>query len=50
LPRNGYIELTSPIGQRHVPHTEDVLERGDHVTFIGEKESVREAIANCYPE
>jgi ABC-2 type transport system ATP-binding protein len=36
LPRNCYIELISRIGQRHVPHTEDVLERGDHVTFIGE--------------
>lgn len=47
LPGNCYIALISRDGESHVPHADDVLERGDHVTFIGEKDAVRDAIAHC---
>ena len=42
-----YIALISRNGESQVPHADDVLERGDHVTFIGKKEAVRDAIDHC---
>ena len=43
-----YIALISRDGESQVPHADDVLEFGDHVTFIGRKEAVRDAIDYCY--
>ena len=50
LPGNCHIALISRDGESRVPHDDDVLERGDHVTFIGEKDAVRAAIAHCHPD
>jgi NhaP-type Na+/H+ or K+/H+ antiporter/Trk K+ transport system NAD-binding subunit len=44
-----YIALISRNGESQVPHADDVLEAGDHVTFIGRKEAVRNAIDYCHP-
>jgi len=44
-----YIALISRDGENRVPHADDVLERGDHITFIGRKEAVRDAISLCRP-
>ncbi|MEF8857202.1 MAG: cation:proton antiporter [Haloplanus sp.] len=44
-----YIALISRNGESQVPHADDVLETGDHVTFIGRKEAVRNAIDYCHP-
>jgi NhaP-type Na+/H+ or K+/H+ antiporter len=45
-----YIALISRDGENHVPHAEDVFEMGDHVTFIGRTEAVRDAIDRCHPD
>jgi NhaP-type Na+/H+ or K+/H+ antiporter len=50
LPGNCYIALNSRDSESNVPHAEDVLERGDHVTVIGEKDAVRDAITHCNPD
>ncbi|MEF8852763.1 MAG: cation:proton antiporter [Haloarculaceae archaeon] len=45
-----YVALISRDGENLVPHADDVLEAGDHVTFIGRRDAVRDAIARCHPE
>jgi len=47
LPNECYIALVSRGGEGQVPHAEDPLEEGDHITLIGRKEAVRDAIAYC---
>jgi Trk K+ transport system NAD-binding subunit len=45
-----YIALVSREGEGRVPHAENVLEDGDHITLIGRKDAVRNAVAYCHPE
>ncbi|WP_423751734.1 cation:proton antiporter [Salinirarus marinus] len=42
-----YVALISRGGESRIPHADDVLEAGDHVTLIGRKEAVRDAISYC---
>jgi len=49
LPENCHLALLSRDGESRLPRPEDVLERGDHVTLIGRKDAVREAIEYCHP-
>jgi NhaP-type Na+/H+ or K+/H+ antiporter/Trk K+ transport system NAD-binding subunit len=42
-----YIALINRDGESQVPHADDVIERGDRVTFIGKKAAVRDAIDHC---
>jgi NhaP-type Na+/H+ or K+/H+ antiporter len=36
-------------GDTHVPHADDVLEYGDHVTFLGDRRAVRRAVKRFHP-
>ncbi|MFC4249721.1 cation:proton antiporter [Natribaculum luteum] len=47
LPNGVLIALVSRDGDNEVPEPNLELERGDHVTFIGRTEAVREAIERC---
>ena len=47
LPDDCYIALISRDDDNRIPHADDVIERGDHLTFIGRKGAVREAISTC---
>jgi Trk K+ transport system NAD-binding subunit len=44
LPEDCYIGLIGRGGENRIPHADDRIEREDHVTIIGRKDSVREAI------
>ena len=35
--------------EAHVPNAEDVLERGDHITFVGDVEGVKRAVKRFHP-
>ena len=50
LSEDCYIALISRDGEGQVPHAQDVLEDGDHITLIGRKEAVRDAIDYCHPD
>jgi NhaP-type Na+/H+ or K+/H+ antiporter len=50
LPEEVHLALLSRDGQSHIPHGDDVVEEGDHVTFIGHKSAVLEAIRYLNPE
>lgn len=50
LPEDCHLALISRGNENRLPHEDDVLEEGDHITFIGRKEAVRKAIADCHPE
>jgi len=50
LPDGCLIGLVSRDGESFVPDPDFTLERGDHITFIGRKESVREAMKWAHPE
>ena len=47
LPEDCYVGLISRGEENRIPHAEDRVEHGDHVTLIGRKEAVREAIDFC---
>ena len=47
LPDGCIIAMVSRDGDNRVPDEEFVLERGDHLTFLGRRDSVREAIEWC---
>lgn len=50
LPEDCHLALISRGNKNRLPQEDDVLEEGDHITFIGRKEAVRTAIADCHPE
>jgi len=50
LPPRCLIALVSRDGQTIVPDGDCVLERGDRITFIGDDESVAEALAFAHPD
>jgi NhaP-type Na+/H+ or K+/H+ antiporter len=44
-----YIALISRNDENQVPHADATIEDGDHITFIGRRETVRDAIEYCHP-
>jgi len=50
LPDECHLALVSRDGDSQLPDHDLTLRQGDHVTFIGQKDAVREAIALCRPE
>ncbi len=49
LPNGCLIALLSRDGENKVPSPDMELELGDHLTFLGRKDAVREAIDWCHP-
>lgn len=47
LPEDCHLALLSRDETNQLPHPEDTIERGDHLTVIGRTEAVRQAIAYC---
>jgi len=50
LPPATLIALVARDGETRVPDAEFTLERGDRITLIGQRDSVRDAMAFCHPE
>ncbi|WP_227377587.1 cation:proton antiporter domain-containing protein [Haladaptatus halobius] len=50
IPRSCHIALVGRNGDTQVPNPEFELKQGDHLTFLGRKEAVREAIERCHPD
>ncbi|MDY6819741.1 MAG: cation:proton antiporter [Halobacteriales archaeon] len=49
LPNGCIIALVSRNGDSQVPEQEFTLQAGDHITFLGRKDAVRDAIDRCHP-
>ncbi|MDL5362324.1 cation:proton antiporter [Halalkalicoccus sp. NIPERK01] len=49
LPNRCLIALVGRDGESRVPDADDTLQYGDHVTFLGQTEAVREAIDRFHP-
>jgi Trk K+ transport system NAD-binding subunit len=49
LPNGCLIALVSRDGENEVPSSDVTLESGDHLTFLGRTEAVREAIRWAHP-
>jgi NhaP-type Na+/H+ or K+/H+ antiporter len=49
LPNGAIIALVGRDGNSSVPDPEFTLQHGDHITFLGRKDAVREAIEMCHP-
>ena len=47
LPEGCHLALISRDGANRLPEPDDQIEMGDHLTFIGRREAVRDAIAYC---
>ena len=47
LPDHCHLALITREAENRLPHPEDRIERGDHLTFIGRKDAVREALDYC---
>jgi len=47
LPEGCHLALISRGDTNRLPHPDDQLELGDHLTFIGRREAVRDAITYC---
>lgn len=47
LPEDCHLALLSRDESNQLPHPGDTIERGDHLTFIGRTEAVRQAIDYC---
>jgi NhaP-type Na+/H+ or K+/H+ antiporter len=50
LPDDVHLALVSRDGESRIPHADDRLETGDHITFIGRTGAVDEAITYCHPK
>lgn len=50
LPEGVSIALVGRDGKTQMPEPEFRLQRGDHLPFVGPKESVRDAIERCHPD
>jgi Trk K+ transport system NAD-binding subunit len=50
LPEGCLIALVARDGRVEVPDADFVLERGDRITLIGDREAVREAMRFCNPD
>ncbi|GGL28315.1 potassium transporter [Halarchaeum grantii] len=49
IPNGCIIALVGREGENSVPSEDFTLQMGDHLTFLGRKEAVREAITLCHP-
>ncbi|RDI73081.1 cation:proton antiporter domain-containing protein [Halopelagius longus] len=49
LPDGVLVALVSRDGESQIPEPDLTLRRGDHLTFVGRRESVHEAIERCHP-
>jgi NhaP-type Na+/H+ or K+/H+ antiporter len=49
IPDGCIVAVVGREGDTHVPRADDRLERGDHVTFVGETSAVAEAVARFHP-
>jgi Trk K+ transport system NAD-binding subunit len=49
LPNGVIIALVGRDGENHVPDGDFTLQEGDHLTFLGRKEAVRDALEWCHP-
>ncbi len=47
LPEGCHVALIGREGTNRLPHPDDTIESGDHLTFIGRREAVRDAIEYC---
>jgi len=47
LPDNVHLALLTRDEENRLPHPDDRIERGDHLTFIGRREAVRQALDFC---
>ncbi len=50
LPTGCLVALVTRDGETFVPAADDTIERGDHVTFLGESEAVHEAMRRVNPD
>ncbi len=50
LPEDVHLALVTRDGNSVLPQSATRLRRGDHITFIGRREAVSEAIDYCHPE
>jgi NhaP-type Na+/H+ or K+/H+ antiporter/Trk K+ transport system NAD-binding subunit len=50
LPDGVLIALVSREGESRIPEPEQTVRHGDHLTFVGRREAVHEAIEQCHPE
>lgn len=50
LPEGVLIALVSRESDSQIPESDWRVDRGDHLTFVGRREAVREAIEQCHPE
>jgi Trk K+ transport system NAD-binding subunit len=50
LPDGVLIALVSRGGESQIPESDWTVDRGDHLTFVGRRDAVREAIEQCHPE
>ncbi|WP_266078887.1 cation:proton antiporter domain-containing protein [Haladaptatus caseinilyticus] len=49
LPNGVLIALVGRNGETRVPSEDFTFQQGDHITFLGRKEAVRDAIDRCHP-
>ena len=47
LPDDCHLALITRDHENRLPHPDDEIERGDHLTFIGRREAVRDALEYC---
>ncbi len=50
LPDGVLVALLSRGGDSQIPEPDLQLEKGDHLTFVGRRDAVREAIERCHPD
>lgn len=50
LPDGVLVALVSRDGDSQIPEPNLTLRRGDHLTFVGHRDAVHEAIERCHPE
>lgn len=50
FPDGVLIALVGRDGEAQMPNPDFTLQHGDHITFLGRTEAVREAIKQCHPE
>jgi NhaP-type Na+/H+ or K+/H+ antiporter/Trk K+ transport system NAD-binding subunit len=50
LPEDVHLALLSSDGNSRIPHADDTLQEGDHITFIGRTAAVNAAIDYCHPD
>jgi len=50
LPEDVHLALLSRDGESRIPHADDTLHEGDHITFIGRTGAVSDALDYCHTE